>query len=253
MFCSSNTSQAWFPATRMYSSDKGTGGLTPTVCLLPDIHSGAIDFPRGMPTFCERFQLSVSFVFRRNCFPQLESLLYSFMFWKQTAVGDSGSVTIGWLCALHNNLPFVLNIWKQEFQITFPYFLLTWFLILLFYLGTRVCFLLFYWFQMYSLWWLRYCWPIALDCPCAIGSDCFPSLWELLVGFLRLQWVAPITVGWPAAQSWGTQSTCLTLSCVAGHKGTRWGDRPKQPHTTSFLERQRGCTRVPRRPNLVRE
>lgn len=137
MFCSSNTSQAWFPATRMYCSDKGTGGLTPTVCPLPDIHLGAVGLPRGMLTFCERFQLCVSFVSRRNRFPQLESLLYSFMFWKQTAVGDSGSVTIGWLCALHNNLPFVLNVWKQEFQSTFPYSLLTWFLILLFLFGDK--------------------------------------------------------------------------------------------------------------------
>lgn len=167
-----------------------------------------------MPTFCERFQSSVSFVSRRNCFPQLESLLYSFMFWKQTAVGDSGSVTIGWLCALHNNLPFVLNIGKQEFQITFPYFLLTWFLILLFYLGTRVWFLLFYWFQMYSLWSLRYCWPTALDCPCAIGSDFSPLSGNFLLDSSGFSECLP-SLAWPAAQSWGTQSTCLTLSCVA--------------------------------------
>lgn len=80
MFCSFNTSQAWFPATHMYCSGKGASGLIPTVCPLPDLHSGAGDFLRGMPTFCERFQLSVSFVSRRNCFPQLEILLYSFMF-----------------------------------------------------------------------------------------------------------------------------------------------------------------------------
>lgn len=80
MFRNFNTSQAWFPATRMYCSDKGPGGPTPTVCPLPHIHSGAGDFLRGMPTFYERFQLSASFVSRRNCFPQLEILLYSFMF-----------------------------------------------------------------------------------------------------------------------------------------------------------------------------
>lgn len=39
MFCSSNTSQAWFPATRMYSSDKGTGGLAHSHCLPTTWHS----------------------------------------------------------------------------------------------------------------------------------------------------------------------------------------------------------------------
>lgn len=74
MFCS------FKPAFLLLMCTAQMGGFTPSVYPLPDILSGAVESLRGMAPVCGIFQLSVSFVSRRNCFPQLEILLYSFMF-----------------------------------------------------------------------------------------------------------------------------------------------------------------------------